>query len=190
MIDEIITVITHAIFFGTCVFVPLLFALHLFKLKLPMLDNSTIILTVNFTLLLGSSIFIAQSIIDFPIRYYSGGEYEQYTFTNRMVGPYWFNFLMLAFNYALLPQLFWIKRVRRSIISPMIVIVVRFIFVLAMLKVYVISPILYLKIEFPLIYSLTQITIYLAIISAIYFILSRRNELLLTRKSNPKQRDE
>lgn len=49
------------------------------------------------------------------IAWYSGNIYEQYAFANRAFGPYaWAYFLMVACN-VLLPQLFWIRKLRRSI---------------------------------------------------------------------------
>nr|MBP8851091.1 polysulfide reductase NrfD [Breznakibacter sp.] len=47
--------------------------------------------------------------------WYSGNLYEQYVFMNRAFGPYkWVYWTMMTFN-LLVPQLLWIKKLRRNI---------------------------------------------------------------------------
>ena len=59
--------------------------------------------------------------IEFFIAWYSGSSYEQYAFLNRAFGPYgWSYWIMIACN-VLIPQLFWIKKMRRGI-APMLII--------------------------------------------------------------------
>jgi hypothetical protein len=175
--DEIITIITHAIFAGTCVIVPFLLVLHLFKLKLPLLDNSTIVLAVNITLLLGSSIFIAQIIIDFPIQYYSGGEYEQYTFTNRMVGPYWFYFWFIGAGiHGLSPQILWIKKLRSSFTSSVVIVSIWLLIFIAGLILAMRSDWNFSQ-RFEVFYPLRDVVTYLVIISIIYFVINRKMKL-------------
>jgi Ni/Fe-hydrogenase subunit HybB-like protein len=54
-------------------------------------------------------------LIEFFIAWYGGNPYEQFAFLNRFMGPYWWaGAVMLACNLVL-PQLLWIKRLRRSI---------------------------------------------------------------------------
>ena len=53
--------------------------------------------------------------MEFFIAWYSGVEAEQFTFLNRALGPYaWAFWIMITCN-VLLPQLFWIKKIRRTI---------------------------------------------------------------------------
>jgi molybdopterin-containing oxidoreductase family membrane subunit len=53
--------------------------------------------------------------VEFFIAWYSGNAYEQFTFLNRATGPFfWAYFTMVTCN-VLVPQFFWIKRVRRSV---------------------------------------------------------------------------
>jgi molybdopterin-containing oxidoreductase family membrane subunit len=50
------------------------------------------------------------------IAWYSGNPYEQFTFYNRAFGPYaWAYWLMFGCN-VLVPQIFWFKRARRSVV--------------------------------------------------------------------------
>jgi len=53
--------------------------------------------------------------MEFFIAWYSGVQAEQFTFVNRAFGPYaWAYWIMITCN-VVFPQLFWSKRIRRSI---------------------------------------------------------------------------
>lgn len=53
--------------------------------------------------------------VEFFIAWYSGNEYESFTFINRAFGPYaWAYWTMVTCN-VLTPQLFWFKKIRTSI---------------------------------------------------------------------------
>jgi len=53
--------------------------------------------------------------VEFFMAWYSGNEYEAFTFLNRAFGPYaWAYWIMISCN-VLVPQLFWFKKIRRSI---------------------------------------------------------------------------
>ncbi|MEG8947272.1 NrfD/PsrC family molybdoenzyme membrane anchor subunit [Rosettibacter firmus] len=53
--------------------------------------------------------------MEFFIAWYSGIQIEQFTFINRALGPYaWAYWIMVTCN-VVSPQLFWIKKIRRSI---------------------------------------------------------------------------
>ncbi len=65
-------------------------------------------------LLTGSLVGYAYGM-EFFIAWYSGVQAEQFTFINRAFGPYaWAYWIMVSCN-VLFPQLFWIKKIRRSI---------------------------------------------------------------------------
>lgn len=52
---------------------------------------------------------------EFFIAWYSGNQYERFVFVNRAFGPYgWAYWTMVSCN-VLIPQLFWFKKMRRSI---------------------------------------------------------------------------
>src|ERR1700744_2483346 len=69
--------------------------------------NKIIILT-------GSIVMVAYCTAVF-IAYYSGGEYEQYTFLNRFIGPYWWAGCMMYGCNVLMTQMMWFKKVRTNI---------------------------------------------------------------------------
>jgi molybdopterin-containing oxidoreductase family membrane subunit len=52
---------------------------------------------------------------EFFIAWYSGVEYEQFTFVNRAFGPYWWAYWIMVTCNVIIPQLFWSKYFRRSI---------------------------------------------------------------------------
>ena len=65
-------------------------------------------------LLTGSMVGYAYAM-EFFIAWYSGNPTEQFTFINRAFGPYaWAYWIMVSCN-VISPQLFWIKKIRRSI---------------------------------------------------------------------------
>lgn len=54
-------------------------------------------------------------IMEFFIAWYSGNEFEYFTFINRALGPYaWAYWTMFICN-VIIPQLFWFKKIRTSI---------------------------------------------------------------------------
>jgi molybdopterin-containing oxidoreductase family membrane subunit len=66
------------------------------------------------TLLTGSIVGLAYLTEAF-IAFYSGNPNEQYVIINRAMGPYaWAYWIMVCCN-AFIPQLFWVRKIRRSI---------------------------------------------------------------------------
>lgn len=59
--------------------------------------------------------------MEFFIAWYSGNQYETFTFINRALGPYaWAYWTMVSCN-VIFPQLFWIKKIRTSIAAMFII---------------------------------------------------------------------
>ena len=52
---------------------------------------------------------------EFFIAWYSGSPFEQFTFINRAFGPYWWAYWIMVSCNVLIPQLFWVRKFRRSI---------------------------------------------------------------------------
>jgi molybdopterin-containing oxidoreductase family membrane subunit len=71
----------------------------------------------------GSVVGIAY-ITEFFIAWYSGVTYEQYAFTNRMFGPYWWAYWSMMSCNVISPQLFWSRKLRRSIATSFIISIV------------------------------------------------------------------
>ncbi len=58
---------------------------------------------------------------EFFIAWYSGSVYEGYVFMNRAFGPYWWSYWIMVSCNVFIPQLFWLKKVRRSIPAMFII---------------------------------------------------------------------
>ncbi len=70
---------------------------------------------MNIVILVTGSIVGFAYITEFFVAWYSMVEYEQYAFLNRAIGPYaWAYWIMMTCN-LIAPQLFWVRRFRRSI---------------------------------------------------------------------------
>ena len=52
---------------------------------------------------------------EFLIAWYSGNDYERYVFMNRAMGPYAWSYWIMVVCNTVIPQLFWFKKLRRSI---------------------------------------------------------------------------
>jgi molybdopterin-containing oxidoreductase family membrane subunit len=53
---------------------------------------------------------------EFFIAWYSGNPYERFTFLNRAFGPYAWAYWTMAFCNVIVPQMFWFKKARRSLV--------------------------------------------------------------------------
>lgn len=71
--------------------------------------------SMNKVILLTGTIVGVAYLTELFIAWYSGYVYEQFAFYNRVLGPYWWSYVgMMACN-VLSPQIFWVKKYRRSI---------------------------------------------------------------------------
>lgn len=72
--------------------------------------------SMNKIIVLTGSIVGVAYITELFVAWYSGNIYEQYAFMNRAMGPYaWAYWIMMTCN-VVSPQLFWIRKLRRSIV--------------------------------------------------------------------------
>jgi molybdopterin-containing oxidoreductase family membrane subunit len=53
--------------------------------------------------------------------WYSGVQYESYAFLNRMFGPYWWAYWSMMTCNVITPQLFWIKKIRTSVMATFVI---------------------------------------------------------------------
>jgi molybdopterin-containing oxidoreductase family membrane subunit len=68
----------------------------------------------------GSIVGIAY-LTELFVAWYSGVEYEQYAFLNRATGPYWWAYAIMMTCNVITPQLFWFKKIRRSLVATFII---------------------------------------------------------------------
>jgi Ni/Fe-hydrogenase subunit HybB-like protein len=77
--------------------------------------------SMNKIIILTGSIVGIAYITEFFIAWYSGVVYESYAFINRATGPYWWAYWMMMTCNVITPQLFWIRKIRRSIVASFII---------------------------------------------------------------------
>ena len=71
--------------------------------------------TMNKIITLTGSVVGVAYITEFFIAWYGGVEYESYAFINRMTGPYWWAYWAMMTCNVISPQLFWSRKLRRSV---------------------------------------------------------------------------
>lgn len=77
--------------------------------------------SMNKVITLTGSIVGVAYITEFFIAAYSGVEYEQYAFINRATGPYWWAYWSMMTCNVVTPQLFWFRKIRRSIVATFVI---------------------------------------------------------------------
>jgi len=94
-------------------------ARSLFKLKHIITDSHV---EVMCKIMLATSYMVSGSyLIEFFVAWYSGNEFEQFTFMNRVFGNYWWSeFILFTCNFFI-PQLLWFKKFRTNMWLVMLV---------------------------------------------------------------------
>jgi molybdopterin-containing oxidoreductase family membrane subunit len=70
-------------------------------------------------LLTGSLVGYAYAMEIF-IAFYSGNDYEGFTFINRTSGPYWWAYWIMVSCNVITPQLFWFRKIRTSVVASFV----------------------------------------------------------------------
>jgi hypothetical protein len=111
MIDSLIQLVINSIFTGTTVLVICIVSTAIFKIKLQLIDLKILIITVNWVLLFGAVFFLVNIFIRAFNAYYSGGEYEQYTFWNGLgINNVIILTILWLLSHGFIPQLLWFKK--------------------------------------------------------------------------------
>ncbi|MEM6378901.1 MAG: NrfD/PsrC family molybdoenzyme membrane anchor subunit [Bacteroidota bacterium] len=71
--------------------------------------------SMNKVILLTGTMVGSAYLTELFIAWYSGYLYEQFAFYNRVFGPYWWAYVGMMSCNLLSPQIFWVKKYRRSI---------------------------------------------------------------------------
>lgn len=79
---------------------------------------------MNKIIILTGSIVSIAYLTELFMAWYSGVEYEMFAFVNRATGPYWWAYWTMMVCNVISPQLFWFKKLRRSIIFTFILSIV------------------------------------------------------------------
>ncbi|HRK54708.1 MAG TPA: polysulfide reductase NrfD [Cyclobacteriaceae bacterium] len=111
--------VAGAIFSGfAMVLTLLLITRKLFKLE----DYITIyhVELMNIIIIVTGSIVGIAYITEFFIAWYGQVPAEQYAFINRATGPYWWAYWSMMTCNVISPQLFWIKKIRTSLVATFV----------------------------------------------------------------------
>lgn len=111
--------VAGAIFSGfAMVLTLLLITRKVFKLE----DYITIyhVELMNIIIIVTGSIVGIAYITEFFIAWYGQVPAEQYAFINRAFGPYWWSYWCMMTCNVISPQLFWIKKIRTSLVSTFV----------------------------------------------------------------------
>ena len=79
---------------------------------------------MNIVIIVTGSIVGVAYLTELFISWYSGVEYESYAFINRFSGPYSIAYWTMMTCNVISPQLFWFKKIRRSLIATFILSIV------------------------------------------------------------------
>ncbi len=71
--------------------------------------------SMNKVILVTGTIVGVAYLTELFIAWYSGYVYEQFAFFNRAAGPYWWAYFGMMFCNVVSPQIFWVRKWRRSI---------------------------------------------------------------------------
>ena len=75
---------------------------------------------MNVIILFTGSLVGVAYITELFMAWYSGVEFEQYAFLNRATGPYWWAYASMMTCNVVIPQLYWIYKIRTSLIATFI----------------------------------------------------------------------
>src|SRR5882762_2772283 len=115
--------VAGAIFSGFAMVLTLLLVTRkVFKLE----DYITIyhIELMNIIIIITGSIVGIAYITEFFIAWYGQVPAEQYAFINRATGPYWWAYWSMMTCNVISPQLFWVKKIRTSIVATFVLSIV------------------------------------------------------------------
>ncbi|HBH21919.1 MAG TPA: hydrogenase, partial [Cytophagales bacterium] len=79
---------------------------------------------MNIIIIVTGSIVGIAYLTELFIAWYSGVPAEQYAFLNRATGPYWWAYWTMMTCNVISPQLFWIKKIRTSLVASFILSIV------------------------------------------------------------------
>ena len=132
----------------------------------------------NIIILLTAAIGLIFVLLEISYITISGTAYDKFSFVNRAFGPYWFTYWFMVVSRHLLPQLFWLKKLRNQF-WPVILMIVFY------LAYYVFLPYILLLIPstwnaiIPWYYGFgglyLSVPVYLLILTATYFF-SRKHQ--------------
>jgi molybdopterin-containing oxidoreductase family membrane subunit len=107
--------VAGAIFSGFAMVLTLMLPLrHLFNLK-HIVKESHVEAMCKIMLATGMMVGLAYGT-ELYIAWYSGNLYEKFAFANRAFGPFWWSYFAMVGCNVIVPQIFWIKKIRQNVV--------------------------------------------------------------------------
>lgn len=120
---NLLTTISISIFLGFRIFIPVLLLVQINRFRPQRLSWPALIGSVNTTYLLGGILQLGLIGVELFTSWFPGNHYISFDFTSTGVSL-GMSLGIYILNYIALPQIMWIKRIRKSLISSAIVLVV------------------------------------------------------------------
>ena len=117
---QIISNISSIVYYYSLLLLPIAVVYWLLKPGKVKQEIRLVALAGNRLLLIASVFYCTIWLIELYISWYNGVEYEQYAFTNRILGPYWWAYCSMLL-FAFVPQLFWFRKIRNSVLAALII---------------------------------------------------------------------
>lgn len=107
--------------FSTLLFLQIISIFMLLFFKNKSVINEKVVEYVNVGLLILGIVISSSYLFELLVSWYSGYIYEQFAFYNRVFSIYWWLYFLSALIAIILPQLFWLKRIRKSLWATLII---------------------------------------------------------------------
>ncbi|HLG34101.1 MAG TPA: hypothetical protein VI757_04415, partial [Bacteroidia bacterium] len=118
--------LADSIFIGLKFIVPVVFLLIIFKVKSGKANFVSLVLAANILLLAAGILFLVTIIANTWLAWNSGNEFERDFIISIATGPNWYQIMIPVFVYGILPQAMWFAKLRRTIFSSLILIILWF----------------------------------------------------------------
>lgn len=115
--------IADSLFTGLKIFGPLVFLFKLFDVSIKYPDFNLLIKAMNTLMLTGAIMFMTGIIANYYMMSHSENPMDKEFMVNLITGPHWFQLAIPVLLYGVLPNMFWIKKLRNSINTAMILVV-------------------------------------------------------------------
>lgn len=140
------------------------------------------IIAANNLFLISTLIRAFSYIYEIYFYWFSGVEYSQYAFVNRISGPYWFTYWYMIVNSILLPNLLWFKKIRHSAwILPFLLIPAFFelyiVIVISLNRDYLPSS---WTMYHPFTINIINLALYIALLVGMYYLIAWKNAKRIT----------
>jgi hypothetical protein len=112
---HILIFLSDGLFWSLKIFIPVIFILSLFRKNSNEKLINYIILSLNNMLLIAGLFFLFTIITNTTMAWYNQNEFEKQIIISSIQGPKWYQYVIPTFNFALLPNILWFKKIRSSI---------------------------------------------------------------------------